>query len=60
MANYTGLMDEVVLYSGALTVGEVQQLAAIPEPGATAVLVTLVVLVSGAWKLRRRRGAGSL
>ncbi len=54
--NYTGLMDEVVLYNRALTGAEVQQLAAIPEPSITSALAALAAVGASLLKFRSPRG----
>lgn len=42
--SFNGLLDEIVFYNRALTLAEVQQLAAIPEPAALPVLAGAIAL----------------
>jgi hypothetical protein len=53
---FTGSIDELRIYSGTLTTGEVQSLAAIPEPSVSAAFAALAALATGLI-LRRRRAA---
>lgn len=48
---FGGLMDEIVFYDRALSLAEVQQLAAVPEPGGVGLLAGAVAFV--AWFCRR-------
>ena len=50
----TGMIDDVRIYNTALSAGDVQALASVPEPSVTVLLISgLLGLLAYAWRKRR-------